>query len=401
MLTITREEARKFLLRYHGLYNPRQLASDEAIVDFVQKVGCIQYDPLNKIARNADLVLQSRCKNYSEDVLYRLLYEKRALIDGWDKNMSIWAISDWPYFEGIRTSAKTALANRSKELNSAGNFIRSTLKKREYISSKDIEDTEKVSWSWGPTKVGRAALESMYHCGELVVHHKEGSRKYYGLAERHLPESILRRTNPNKTLEDHQRWFVKRRIGSIGLLWNKSGDAWLGTGLKAEPRSNAIKQLLAKDEIAEVKIKGIEETFYIRQSEIVLLDKTKDSAHASIIAPLDNLIWDRKLILKIFDFDYKWEVYTPDKDRKYGYYVLPILYKDRFVGRFEPVLDQKNKTLLIHNWWWEKGIQVDSRMIDALIICINEFRKFLKAEAISISKNLSGQKFGWLKNDKT
>ena len=81
MINITKDEAGKYLFKYQNLYNPRKLESDEEILRFIRKVGCIQYDPLKTTARNADLVLQSRCKNYSEHTLYRLLYEKRQLLD--------------------------------------------------------------------------------------------------------------------------------------------------------------------------------------------------------------------------------------------------------------------------------------------------------------------------------
>ena len=86
MIKITKDETRKYLFNYQNLYNPRKLESDEDILNFIRKVGCIQYDPLKTVARNADLVLQSRCKNYSEHTPYHLLYEKRQLLDGWDKN---------------------------------------------------------------------------------------------------------------------------------------------------------------------------------------------------------------------------------------------------------------------------------------------------------------------------
>lgn len=117
MINITKKEAQLYLIKYHCLYNPRQLQSDKEIVNFIQKAGCIQYDPLSRIAKNADLVLQSRCKNYSEETLYRLLYEKRELIDGWDKNMSIWAVKDWPYFTRKRTDHINRYKERADEFN--------------------------------------------------------------------------------------------------------------------------------------------------------------------------------------------------------------------------------------------------------------------------------------------
>lgn len=399
MINITKKEARQYLFRYQNLYNPRQLNSDEEIVSFIQKIGCIQYDPLSRIARNADLVLQSRCINYSEETLYRLLYEKRELLDGWDKNMSIWSVQDWPCFARKRIDYKKRFEKRSDEFNSVRSEIIKKIKENGYISSKDVNSNQKVDWSWAPTDIGRAALESMYHCGELLVHHKKGTRKYYGLTENLLPAPIFNGLDPNTTLDNYYEWYVNRRIGSIGLLWNRSGDAWLGSHLKKDERSQAINRLLEKDEIAEVKIADIDDIFYFPQRELILLeDQGKEHYEAALIAPLDNLIWDRKLISKIFNFEYKWEVYTPAKERKYGYYVLPIIYNDRFVGRCEPIIDRKSKELIINNWWWEKDIKVNQDMTDALIRCFIDFAKFINVGKISISGTLTKDEFKWLEN---
>ncbi|NOY08325.1 MAG: winged helix-turn-helix domain-containing protein [Spirochaetes bacterium] len=396
MVNITRKEAGNYLLKYQNLYNPRQLKSDKGIVDFIQKIGCIQYDPLNKVARNADLVLQSRCKNYSEAALYRLLYEKRELLDGWDKNMSIWSVRDWPYFTRKRNDHINRYKKRADEFISVRNEIIKKIKENRYISSKDVNGNRKVNWSWAPTDIGRAALESMYHCGELLIHHKEGTRKYYGLTEKLLPVSILNEPDPNKALDDFYEWYAKRRIGAIGLLWNKSGDAWLGSHLKKEERSQSIKKLLEKDEIVEVKIAGIDEIFYLPKKELKILENKEKHKEASVIAPLDNLIWDRKLVSKIFNFDYKWEVYTPVKERKYGYYVLPVIYNESFIGRCEPIIDRKNKGLIIQNWWWEKDININQDMRDALIRCFTDFARFLNVEKISISNTLSKDGLKWV-----
>ena len=138
MIHISQREAREYLLKYQNLYNPRKLESDEEILSFIRKIGCIQYDPLNKAARNADLVLQSRCKNYSEAILYRLLYKKRELIDGWDKNMSIWAVTDWPYFSRKRIGLVGRYEKRGEEFNSVKSEILRKIVEHGYISSKDV-----------------------------------------------------------------------------------------------------------------------------------------------------------------------------------------------------------------------------------------------------------------------
>jgi uncharacterized protein YcaQ len=110
---------------------------------------------------------------------------------------------------------------------------------------------------------------------------------------------------------------------------------------------------------------------------------------AAIIAPLDNLMWDRELINALFGFNYRWEVYKPVKDREYGYYVLPVLYGDRFIARFEPGRDKKNDSLLIKNWWWEKDIDVTQDIQDALKDCLIDFIDYLGTTKLKISKKLA------------
>jgi len=83
-------------------------------------------------------------------------------------------------------------------------------------------------------------------------------------------------------------------------------------------------------------------------------------------------MWDRKLISAIFNFDYKWEVYTPVKERKFGYYVLPIIYNDEFIGRCESIMDRKKNELLMQNWWWEEGVKINQDMINALMRCLTD-----------------------------
>lgn len=396
MIDLSKAEARKYLLRYQHLYKPRLLSTDDEIVRLIKKIGCVQFDPLNKIAKNADLVLQSRCRGYTEQTLFHLLYEKRELIDGWDKNMAIWAVEDWPYFARRREHYRKRYTQHANEFGPVRREIIAKLKKTDCISSSDVESQQKVDWSWSPTKIGRAVLEGMYHSGELVIHHKEGVRKYYGVAGNLIPESVLGRPDPNKLEIDFNDWAAKRRIGGIGMLWNRSGDGWLGTNLKKEARSASIRRLMERDEIAELKIAGIDEIFYMPKGGVPLLDDTSVSHEASIIAALDNLIWDRKLISQLFGFDYKWEVYTPEKERKYAYYVLPIIYGDKFIARFEPVFNRKSRELMIHNWWWEKDAPAPQKMEKALIRCFRSFCNFLGAEKISIPDSLSRKGLKWV-----
>lgn len=399
-IEITRPEARTYLLRYHHLLPPRSLAPETDILPFIRKVGCIQYDPLNTTGRNADLVLQSRFNNYKEADLYRLLYETRVVFDGWDKNMSIIPVDDWPCFERKRRKYRERYKKHSSEFQPVKAEILEKLQQEEYISSKDVDGKRKVDWAWAPTDIGRAVLESMYHSGDLLIHHREGSRKFYGPTERLLPRKVVDQGDPNPKNEAFCDWYVKRRIASIGLLWNRAGGGWLGSEVKKNEREQSVARLLERGEIIRVKIADIPEIFYMPKEGLEYLPLRSGasaagmmhcnsepggglrSKEAALIAPLDNLLWDRRLVETLFGFHYRWEVYTPVKDRRYGYYVLPVLYGDRFVARCEPVMDRKSRTLTIKGWWWEDGVQHDQEMDRALSRCFHRFAEFLGAQSV-------------------
>jgi uncharacterized protein YcaQ len=384
-MKISKETAKRFLLSYQNLLPPRRLSGREGILAFVRKVGCLQFDPLNIAGINTDLVLQSRVKNYRPDMLYGLLYEDRKLLDGWDKNMSIYPIEDWPYFKRFREDAKDHI-RRSEHIDKILGQIRKDIECRGPLSSQDFDFDKKVGWYWAPAKASRAALESMYWWGELVIHHRIGTRKYYDLAERHIPQEIFDRRDPNTNEEAYHRWHISRRIGSIGLFWSRSGDAWLGIkGLNSGKRIAAIEKMVRSGELIELEIEGFDYPVYTSSFNGELLDRCHESdgaQEASFIAPLDNLLWDRKFIKSLFQFEYTWEVYKQPQDRKYGYYVLPVLFGTEFVARFEPVFDKKKKVLNIKNWWWEERVAVTGNMKEAIRKCTDDFASFLGAEKI-------------------
>ena len=127
-------------------------------------------------------------------------------------------------------------------------------------------------------------------------------------------------------------------------------------------------------------------------SSLLDLAASEDDAPpaAAFIGPLDNLIWDRDLIRWLFDFDYTWEVYKPAAQRKYGHYVLPVLYGDRFIARVEPIFDRKARVLTIVNWWWEAGVTPDDALVAALAECPGRVRALPGRGEIRLGRRLQG-----------
>ena len=400
-LKITIEQARQFIVLYQGLNGDYQYKEKSGIIDFVTKVGCIQFDTLNIVGRNPDLVLQSRIKSYKQKMLQELLYKDRLLVDEWDKEMSIYTIKDWPYFERNRSAA----FKRYKDIQAIKDYlpyVREVLEKRGPITSSHLEQVQIIDWSWAPTRLSRAALESMYLWGELIIYNKANSRKIYDFSYKHIAKQILNAEDPNKTLQQYHDWHVLRRIGAVGLLWNKAGDAWLGIKeMKSMERTEAFKRLLDKGLIEEIQVEGLKYSLYMKSEYIGLLktvvEQKAAKPRAAILAPLDNMLWDRKLIQEIFGFEYRWEVYKPAAQRKHGYYVLPILYGSSFVARFEPVLDKESRNLIIKNWWWESEIKVTAKMRKGLKQCIRGLMDFTETQNLVIDDNaLTANKLEWM-----
>jgi uncharacterized protein YcaQ len=185
--------------------------------------------------------------------------------------------------------------------------------------------------------------------------------------------------DPNMAEEDFLAWQVLRRVNSVGLLWNRPSDAWLGIpGFKSAQRDAGFKLLSEADKLESVTVEEIDHPLFLDRANLALLAATADTpvpwTNIRFIAPLDNLMWDRKLIRALTGFDYRWEVYTPAAKRRYGYYVLPVLAGDRFVGRIELATDQK--TLVIKDFWWENNIRARGMLSKSILAGLKRFAKY-------------------------
>ena len=403
-ITLNKEQARRFLLSYQGLLPPKTLKSKSDILQFIRKVGCIQFDPLNILGRNPDLVLQSRVNLYQPQMLEELLYEDRQLLDGWDKMMSIFSVEDWPYFSRFREAQKNHFGHEKRPANEVMDEVREMIRKEGPLSSIDLKFDKKVDWAWGPTRISRAALESMFFWGELIVHHKVNTRRFYDFAHKHIPEEILQTPDPNRTIEEYREWHVLRRTGSVGLVTPRTSDFWRDIlDTKASDRNKSVKQLLQKGLLISATIDELpNQEFLMRSSDLEELEQAKTmevlNPKVSIIAALDNLTWERRMLADIFDFEYTWEVYKPVEQRQYGYYVLPVLYGDRFIARFEAKFERKRSELVFKNWWWEEETNSSDPTLQTNILnCFQQFMNYLSAESFKLDETFQpGRDMDWL-----
>lgn len=361
------------------LFPPQSLHGKGSIENVFHTLRLIQYDPLNPCGRNADLVLQARIKDYHPDAYYQWLYTEKKGIECYDKELCIIPIEDFPLTNIRRVLAqgredkKTFLQTHERQIE----VLLKRIAEKGPIASSDVLDETRVQSGWGTdAKFGRIALETLWKIGRLVIVKRTKGKKYYGLPSVHASLPVEEPSHQLLTRE-----HIKRRLQSVGLLpLSGGGGGWQGLGSARV----IIRQLIDEGEFLEVSITDGQRPYVIAKSDEQLMKEDPEIEREKklvFIAPLDNLIWDRQMILELFNFHYRWEVYTPVAKRKYGYYVLPILYGDEFIGRIEPVFT-KERALEIRGFWQEDKKVWNKKVWSAFKEGLETFQKYLTATKI-------------------
>ena len=388
-MTITRDQAKRFILSRQGLLGRYRFIGKNGAYAYVRQAGCIQYDPVDVCGKNAELTLLSRVKGFTRQTLEDLLYKDRLLVDYSDKELSIWPREDWPYFAGYRQKSMEH-GRGFKGIPELEEKAVAYIREHGPVSSDILPIEGNIFWhssmhwsgNWHKeSKAARSVLEQLYTDGVLLIHHKKGSRKYYDLAEKYFDKELLQAENPCPDPESFLRWRIRRRIGAVGLLWNRRSDAWLGIAMDTKQRNKAFSEMEAAGMITAVQAEGIRVPLYMKAEDVplmnaVLRDEIDMKPRLEFLAPLDPMLWDRKLLEAVWDFRYSWEIYTPAAKRKYGYYVLPIVYGQDLIGRIEAVADRKNSILEIRNIWYEPGVRQTKKLGGMLDASIRRLARF-------------------------
>lgn len=360
---LTPPQARRFMLEKQGLWGEYRFRGTDGVAAFARQAGCVQFDPVDVCGRSADLTFLSRVEDYQKSLLDTALYQERRLLDYWDKNMAILPMEEWPYLESTRRRYREEGRSREK-VEAVREHLLGELRTRGPLCARDLDYGKDTSWYWSSTTVARAALETLFFRGELCVHHKKNGIKHYDLAERCVPKEILDSHPEEMSEEDELKRRILRRVGGVGLLWNRASDAWLCIdGMNAQRRSAAFSALLTEKKLIAIDVQGLRDTLYALAEDEPTLARAaawngeNAPLRCELIAPLDSFLWDRKLISALFGFSYTWEIYTVPEKRRYGYYVLPILLGERLAGRIETVRDSKCGLLRVKGLWWEDGVK--------------------------------------------
>ncbi len=355
VLDLGAEQARRFLVRRHFLAPPRSLPARAAsVLRVVRELGSVQFDPLEVTgARNDDLVLAARIRNYRRGWMERWLYAapaERQLFEAYNKSLNVLPVEelpvhrvDWEQWER-REGAYQGVLHRHADVAAA--ILRRLEREGPLPGSAFVErGGDKILWGWGSLTVPRAVLYALFRTGQVGIARRLGNVRVYDRMERLFPSALLSTRLPDEEVRRHQ---LLSRFRGVGLLGLRAGaEIWSGT-VPARERARLTDAMVAEGTLRRVRVAGVRDERFMLSTDARFLRGGPLRRHeVALLAPLDPLVWDRELLRQLFDFDYVWEVYVPAKARKHGYYVLPLLWGDRLVGRIEPRIDRKAGTLRV------------------------------------------------------
>ena len=398
MLTIDIDTARRFILGKQGLWPGRRWRGIKGTEKAMHAIEYLQLDPLQIVARNHDIMLHSRVLDYKPGMWEGLTYKKRKFFD-WGGWLAVRPMDELPHWRVVMRRERdgeqrwSRMPKMAREHAAAIAEMRALLRERGTVKNRDFQmSTRTRTESYRGRKDSALALYYLWYTGEIMTHHREGFERVYALTEEVAPADLIRESDD----QEADRFLVKKEVSFSGL----SRPSALDTFLRGLPHGKAYKQvteaLLADGEIIEVKVEGWKPVHYALGGDATLLRdlsagrvpkawtslETTTTEEVLFLGPFDQTV-ARGRAKVVFGFDYVLEVYKPQHQRKFGYYTLPVLWGDQFVGRFDSKLDRTTNTFVILDLWLDdKQLGKDEPFAEALARGFARFVTFLGASKL-------------------
>jgi uncharacterized protein YcaQ len=347
--TLAALDVRRRLVAHLGLTRPvgRGAAGTRKVLD---RLRCIQLDPLDVIGTNGDLVVMARVDGACRGDVWRHLFPRHAF-EHFAKERCILPAEVFPHYRAQGHGAQTHWwrhAEREERVPaSVVDAVLDEVRERGPMTARDLTDHGSVApidWSgWtGTAKTTSMALEILWtRCDVVVSGRTDSGAKIYDVPERAL--GAISRKKPN---EPFGRWALLERVRAAGLLSRAGNASW--SMLNTVRTSSLPDEMIESGNLIDVAIDGTSRR-YLTTAEFLAKRTVRYDDRVRILGPLDPLMWDRDLIRLAFDFEYVWEVYKPAHLRKWGWYVCPLLHRDRLIGRVDARIE-KGK-LVVRKLW--------------------------------------------------
>lgn len=359
----------------------------EGVAKVIETLGYVQIDTIAVAGRAHHQTIRTRRPDYNPDLLHELLARDRRIFEYWGHALSYLPMTDYRFYRSLMRRPYGPYEKWGKQMFEKWGHMMSDIRRRIKdegpLTSKDFKPPRPrpgaAPWERHPA---RYMLEMLFWKGELMIAERRKFARVFDLTERVLPAGTdISEPDPGQL----GRFLVRRALRAYGVATATEMREHIH-GASKETITSAIKELLETGEILPVSITGLDGPEYYTLGGMPdtagRLRRSKPRLY--LLSPFDNLIIQRHRIRRLFAFDYMLECYVPPGKRKYGYYVMPILWDERFVGRFDPKADRKKKILNIDRLLFEPDFAPDDSFLTAFAAALRDLADFNDCEKVKV-----------------
>ncbi|NVK34967.1 MAG: winged helix-turn-helix domain-containing protein [Rhodobacteraceae bacterium] len=395
--TLSNLAARRLFLERHGLHErPSGTGKGQDLLEVFNTLGFVQVDSVKTVGRAHDMILFSRRSNYREKYLPPLIEKQRYLFEHWTHDASILPMAAFGHWKHRFRRNQAQLADRWRKWGRQGfetqfETILKQIADHGPVGTSDVGETEQRKsggwWDWNPSK---AALEYLWRTGELSISHRVGFQKIYDLTERVIPEDHrLKAYETTDTID----WACTTALAHLGFATPAELAAFYDLITLEDAKAWCTAQL-ANGSVIEVLIEGCGQhaprKALSRPETLEVAQKLEaPTSRLRILSPFDPMLRDRKRALRLFNFDYRIEIFVPEPQRKYGYYVFPVLEGDRLVGRIDMKVARAEDSLNVKAFWPERGLSLSAQRLKKLEGELERLMKFAGVSKLQFEKDWS------------
>jgi uncharacterized protein YcaQ len=401
MLTIDLATARRFILGKQGLWPGRRWRGIEGTEQAMRAIEYLQLDPLQIVARSQDILLHSRVLDYKPGMWEDATYRQRKFFD-WGGWLAVRPMDELPHWRVAMRREREGLLGTDRRIHRMASEhadaiaeMRDILRERGTVSNRDFAmATRTRTQSYRGRKDSALALYYLWRTGEVMTHHRENFERVYALTETVAPEDLIYESSEAEA----DRFMIRKEI-NFGGLWRvvRTQDSFhRGAAFNIDGGKTTLDSMLEDGEVIAVQVEGWKGLYYASGSDADLLKDLSAGRVPEAWAPLGPTTMEEAVFLApldpvsargrakvLFGFDYIWEVYKPEHQRKYGYYALPVLWGDRLVARFDSKLDRATNTFIILGLWLEdEALGSSEAFAEALARGFARFAPFLGARQL-------------------
>jgi uncharacterized protein YcaQ len=388
---------RALALHAQGLTTPNGAeppATLEAIYNVVAQLGAVQIDTLHVVQRSHCLVLWSRRGCYDPADFDRLIYDpaQRLLFEGWQRAACILPLAEYRYqiplqhhlrVQPASWSARWLVEPGSRELIQS---VLERVRREGAVRVSDFPYHGPKRGSWWDWKPAKHALEHLYAWGDLMIAGRVSFQRVYDLTERVLPAWV---DTAEPTMEERDRHWVERGVYTFGVcdVAQAGDDAWMK---RARSRPH-VTALLSEGVLVPIQTEdgdGKVRDLVVHRDNLPLLEQAAAgeivARRTTFLSPFDSFFWPQRRDTQLWGYHSALEAYKPAPQRRYGYFCLNILHRDRLVGRLDPKVERANGTMRLKALYLEPGVEPEEELVQGVATAMRDFLSFHKAHDLVV-----------------